>query len=112
MKKRVFIIIATICMSLSACIPSSHLSKVISVSDLNGVVLHRIVGPSELELFNSEWNNKKQVLVKKMPEFEFIITIPENKKSSEWLYSKGGYVMLKDSKKGVIYRADLSIIEE
>ena len=109
MNKVLVVILGLVTFSMTACVSKIQADNFMLISDLKGEILYKIVEPSKLKLLNDEWQNKKQVLVKKMPKFEFIITVSENGIVSEWLYSKYGFTKLKQKSGGIIYRVKLSL---
>jgi hypothetical protein len=98
--------------TLSACQTNTQKEKKWVVFDANGSETLTISKKQSVNVLQIAFHNKKQVIVKQLPEFQLVLHIQDGGLVSEWLCSKSGYIKLKNDPKNIIYKMDMTNLNE
>jgi hypothetical protein len=80
------------------------------VKNSKGLEVLNLSQSEAIQVLDIAWKAKHEVKVKMMPQFNYELAIKKNEVITHWLYTISGFAMLKDSKKGIIYKVDLPTI--
>lgn len=83
---------------------SANTEQKIIIKKLDDQIVGEITEKSKLESFLLALSNKKEVILKKKPDFDAKIFIIKQPKKEEWLYSIHGYITEANKTSQTIYK--------
>ena len=80
-----------------------------SVKSINGT---KVIEVNEISVLQKALDERIEVKLKRLPNFDFEITVKENTTFNVWLYSTNGYVMSKDDEENKIFKVKLKLLNK
>lgn len=110
--KRIFITAALVALTTAACTHDTAAAGSVRVLSASNELRQEVADSSAVAALTKAWAGKRQVVLKRRPEFDYRVELGDGTPTA-WLYSSDGYAVLASEPYGTIYQlADRDAINQ